>query len=147
MPFQLAWGLQQNPGRLRVQTLDSLNAQISRMQPLTTSAATVGNNVLSESGMVEHYELAAAAVLEHLAGDSPFADAVESVLSHLDNDSSRFIRHLAEMKLRPLSGFRSIGLIGKSFSILHRAKRTSSILRKLSLLTKLRLFHCPWCEP
>lgn len=92
-----SWGLANNPGRLRIQTLDALNAQITRMQPMTTSAATAGNRILSDSGLNETYENAAAATLDHLESESAYSDAVATVLSHLDNDTGRYLRHLSDM--------------------------------------------------
>ncbi|MDJ0759171.1 MAG: UvrD-helicase domain-containing protein [Woeseiaceae bacterium] len=93
----LSWGLAQNDSRLRIQTLDSLNAHIAAMQPLTTSSATAGNAIPTEAHLDALYELAAAATLDYLADAGPFRDAAANVLSHLDSDTGLYIRYLSAM--------------------------------------------------
>ncbi len=137
-----SWGLDDNPGRLRIQTLDALNAQITRMQPLTTAAATVGNRILSDSGLSEIYERAAAATLDHLDTDGTYRDAVSTVLSHLDNDTGRYLRHLAEMlrtrdQWLPLIGVQG----GDAFSDIRKTlERTLALLVKQQLEALEELF-------
>ncbi|MDJ0918807.1 MAG: UvrD-helicase domain-containing protein [Woeseiaceae bacterium] len=93
----LSWGLAQNDSRLRIQTLDSLNAHIAAMQPLTTSSGTAGNAIPTEAQLDALYERAAAATLDYLADAGPFRDAAANVLSHLDSDTGLYIRYLAAM--------------------------------------------------
>ncbi len=93
----LSWGLAQNDSRLRIQTLDSLNAHIATMQPLTTSSATAGNAIPTEAQLDAFYEQAAAATLDYLADAGTFRDATASVLSHLDSDTGLYIRYLSAM--------------------------------------------------
>ena len=48
-----------NPRRMRIQTLDSLNASIAKMQPLTGAAA--GGNAVADNAEVKTLYRAAAA--------------------------------------------------------------------------------------
>ena len=94
---RLAWGLAENDSRLKIQTLDSLNAHIAGMQPLTTSSATAGNAIPTEAQLDALYEQAAAATLDYLADSGPYRAAAASVLSHLDSDTGLYIRYLSAM--------------------------------------------------
>ena len=91
------WGLATNDSRLRIQTLDSLNAHIAGMQPLTTSSATAGNAIPTEAQLDALYEQAAAATLDYLADSGAYRDAAASVLTHLDSDTGLYIRYLSAM--------------------------------------------------
>ena len=59
---QLGWGIIRNPRRLRIQSLDALNASISRMRPM--SATGVGLSVVEGSELTAVYRQAAAATLD-----------------------------------------------------------------------------------
>jgi len=91
------WDLEANPRRLRIQTLDSLNAAIARMQPLTASASTYGNAVPDDAALKALYARAAAATLDWLAEEGPLRDATREVLLHLDTNTSIYIAYLARM--------------------------------------------------
>ena len=58
------WRIIANPRRMRIQTLDSLNASIAGMQPLTGAAAS-GNTVADDAEMKSLYRAAAAATQCH----------------------------------------------------------------------------------
>jgi ATP-dependent helicase/nuclease subunit A len=90
------WQLIANPGRMRIQTLDSLNASIARMQPLTGGTAT-GNTVADEAEAKSLYRAAAAATLDYLAEPGNAHDAVQEVLLHLDNNTFLYVDYLARM--------------------------------------------------
>ena len=91
------WQLIVNPRRLRIQTLDSLNASIARMQPLTASTASTGSRVADEGEMNALYEEAAAATLDWLADDGASGAATEEVLKHVDGNTGIYIGYLARM--------------------------------------------------
>ena len=76
------WQLVANPRRMRIQTLDSLNASIARMQPLTGAAAS-GNTVANDAEVKALYRAAAAATLDWLAEPGRLHDAVQEILLHL----------------------------------------------------------------
>ena len=90
------WRIIANPRRMRIQTLDSLNASIAGMQPLTGAAAS-GNAVADDAEMKSLYRAAAAATLDWLAEPGTLRDDVRMVLSHLDNNTSLYVGYLARM--------------------------------------------------
>jgi ATP-dependent helicase/nuclease subunit A len=90
------WQVIANPRRMRIQTLDSLNASIAGMQPLTGTAA--GGNAVADNAEVKAlYRAAAAATLDWLAESGKFREAVQDVLLHLDNNTSLYVGYLARM--------------------------------------------------
>lgn len=91
------WELLGNPRRLRVQTLDALNAAIARMQPLTTSASTFGSSIADEAALKALYRRAAAATLDWLDEPGALCDATREVLLHVDTNTSRYVAYLARM--------------------------------------------------
>jgi ATP-dependent exoDNAse (exonuclease V) beta subunit len=90
------WQIIANPRRMRIQTLDSLNASIAGMQPLTGAAAS-GNAVADDAEVKSLYRQAAATTLDWLAESGVFRDAVQEVLVHLDNNTSLYVGYLARM--------------------------------------------------
>jgi ATP-dependent helicase/nuclease subunit A len=90
------WQMIVNPRRMRIQTLDSLNASIARMQPLTGAAAS-GNAVADNAEIKTLYRAAAAATMDWLAEPGTLRDAVQEVLLHLDNNTSLYVGYLARM--------------------------------------------------
>jgi ATP-dependent exoDNAse (exonuclease V) beta subunit len=92
----LGWQIIANPRRMRIQTLDSLNAAIARMQPVT-GGASAANTVAGDAEMRALYRSAAAATLDWLAETGPVRDAVEDVLTHVDNNTGIYISYLARM--------------------------------------------------
>ena len=91
------WELLGNPRRLRIQTLDALNAAIARMQPLTTAASTFGSSIADEAALKALYRRAAAATLDWLDEPGALCDATREVLLHVDTNTSRYVAYLARM--------------------------------------------------
>ncbi len=91
------WRLRHNTRRLRILTIDSLNATIARMQPLTSGGTGSGAKVADEAQTAALYREAAAATLEWLHVEGDYADAIETVLAHLDNHTGRYTDYLASM--------------------------------------------------
>ncbi|MEM8682717.1 MAG: UvrD-helicase domain-containing protein [Pseudomonadota bacterium] len=91
------WNLTRNAGRLRIQTLDSFNALLARMEPLTASVSTSGTAIPGDAELKRLYRDAAAATLEYLDGPEEWADSVAGVLTHMDCNVSLYIDRLAEM--------------------------------------------------
>ena len=91
------WQIIGNPRRMRIQTLDSLNASIARMQPLSGSGAAAGNAVPNDAEMKALYRDAAGATLDWLAEKGPIRNAVEDVLRHVDNNTSIYVAYLSRM--------------------------------------------------
>jgi len=88
------WQLTENPGRLRIQTIDSLCGSLARQMP-----------VLSGSGGLQQiaddplplYEQAAVATLLELESEPEWGTSIARLVGHLDNDLPRLKGLLAEM--------------------------------------------------
>ena len=94
---QLGWRLIPNAQRMRIQTLDALNASIARMQPLTQGATGAINTVAENSKLDALYATAAAATLDWLGDNSEAGQATETVLRHVDNNTRRYVEYLSRM--------------------------------------------------
>ena len=90
------WNLIINPGRMRIQTLDSFNAGIARSLPITSGIGGI-SRVSADSEMGMMLREAAGATLDWLTQDGPTGAGVREVLSHLDNNVSIYISYLSEM--------------------------------------------------
>jgi ATP-dependent helicase/nuclease subunit A len=91
------WQLQDNPGRLRIQTIDSLCAALTRQMPVL-SRFGAQPKVLEDAR--ELYAEAAAATLAELESGSGWSDAIAVLLVHLDNNLPRVRDMLAGMLQR-----------------------------------------------
>ena len=76
------WNLAASPGRLRVQTIDSLCALITRCSPVATG---FGSQPRVTEQPDEAYREAAGELLARVEEDGPVPDAVRRLLEHLDN--------------------------------------------------------------
>ena len=94
---ELGWQVIDNPARLRIQTLDSLNAAIARNQPLTAMHGAAGNAIVADAGMQSLYREAAAATFELLTEEDDIRHAAEDVLGHLDNGTGLYVAYLSRM--------------------------------------------------
>ena len=102
------WKLLESPGRMRIQTLDALNAGIARSLPFSSGLGS-GGKILADAELQQLYRRAAAATFDWLVTDGQENDTVEQVLSHLDNNTTAYIDHLARMLAKrdqwlPISG-------------------------------------------
>ena len=93
---ELDWRIIEYPARMKIQTLDSLNASISRMRPLTGSSA-IANKVAEDAEARELYRDAAAATLDWLDEPGLMQEAVEEVLVHVDYNTGIYVAYLARM--------------------------------------------------
>jgi ATP-dependent exoDNAse (exonuclease V) beta subunit len=91
------WGLLRNPSRMRIQTLDSLNAAIARSRPITSPASASGVRVVVDAELNALHRAAAISTLDYLAEPGPHCDAATEVLDHLDNNTSIYVDYLARM--------------------------------------------------
>jgi ATP-dependent exoDNAse (exonuclease V) beta subunit len=94
---KLDWNLIENPRRLRIQTLDSLNASIARTQPLTTTGGAAGNAIIADATMRALYRDAAALTLDQLAESGTLCDATRQILLHVDTNTGLYVAYLARM--------------------------------------------------
>ena len=94
---QRAWQIEANPGRLRIQTIDSLCATLTRQMPLL---ARFG----AQPGIADDaevlYRAAARNTLAELENDNVWSTAVERLLAHLDNNLVVVSQLLATMLAR-----------------------------------------------
>lgn len=91
----LNWQLLDNPRRLRIVTLDALNASISRAQPLTSSA--VGHRIVVGAEQQAIHHAAAVATLDWLGEDGGLKAATVNVLRHVDNNTALYTAYVAQM--------------------------------------------------
>lgn len=91
------WNLVAHPRRLRIQTLDSLNAMIARARPLTAAGGAAGNSIIADAEMTALYRNAAALTFDQLAEEDGLKAATELVLEHVDNHTGLYIEYLARM--------------------------------------------------
>ena len=94
---ELGWHILSHARRLRIQTLDSLNANISRMLPVTAAANVAGNSIADEVQTKSLYRQAAIASLEWLTSDSIYAEPIATLLGHVDNHTGVYVDYLADM--------------------------------------------------
>lgn len=88
------WRLEETPSRLRIQTIDSLCASLTRQMPVLSRFGAPP--AIVEDAAALHRE-AARATLDLLESDTQRAPQVERLLAHLDNDSTVVEELLATM--------------------------------------------------
>lgn len=91
------WQLLQQPGRMRVMTLDALSARIARQMPLLSR---FGTQPAIAADPTPYYEQAARNTLDLLEDDTTESDTVEQTLAYFDNDAGRLQRMLVAMLAR-----------------------------------------------
>lgn len=94
---KLGWQLIANSGRMRIQTLDSLNAAISRMQPISSGSGTTNSSIVSDHELQALYDRAAYLTLDQLAEQGDLQAATSTVLRHLDNNTGLYCSYVARM--------------------------------------------------
>ncbi|OGP14331.1 MAG: hypothetical protein A2054_03790 [Deltaproteobacteria bacterium GWA2_55_10] len=90
---EMGWSLLENPGRLKVQTIDSFSSTLARQMPVLSG---LGSYALTEEPS-EFYEAAAEATIALVEDDGIEGDAVRSALDHLDNSVAALSRRLVMM--------------------------------------------------
>ena len=88
------WQLEEFPGRLRVRTIDSVNAWLTASAPATGDGTAQGRVTERPA---ELYELAARQTLELLAEEQEPGPSLRTLLTHLDNQTARFVQLLGDM--------------------------------------------------
>ncbi|HET9449134.1 MAG TPA: UvrD-helicase domain-containing protein [Steroidobacteraceae bacterium] len=91
---QRGWQLMQHPARLRIQTIDALNASLARRLPVI---AGTGAALEPTTDMAPLYELAGRRLLERLGDGSPVAAHLEVLVMHLGNRVERLIQLLNDL--------------------------------------------------
>ncbi len=88
------WDIISNPGRLRIQTIDSLCATLTRHMPLMSQLGSQPEIVEDPRPL---YEQAASQTLAELESGEGWSDAIANLVFHLDNDLPRIKRLLVDM--------------------------------------------------
>src|SRR5689334_19363320 len=91
---QRGWGLEENPGRLRVQTIDSFNFWLASQLPI---AAQAGGALVVAERPGELYRHAARRVLIHGESDQSLAADIELLFERIDNRWGQVENLLSEM--------------------------------------------------
>ena len=91
---QHQWRLIENQSRLRIQTIDSLNASLTRQMPTLARFGAQPESVDDASTL---YLEAASNLLGQLGETSAIADDIETLLTHLDNNLQLATQLIADM--------------------------------------------------
>ncbi|MDX1519346.1 MAG: UvrD-helicase domain-containing protein, partial [Gammaproteobacteria bacterium] len=91
---QLDWQLEQIPARLKIQTIDSLCATLTRQMPLLSGLGAQPETVEDATPL---YEQAAINTLSELESDAHWSDSIARLLIHLDNDLPRIKQLIMNM--------------------------------------------------
>ena len=91
---QRGWQLMQHPARLRIQTIDALNASLARRLPVI---AGTGAALEPTTDMAPLYELAGRRLLERLGDGSTVSAHLEVLVMHLGNRVERLIQLLNDL--------------------------------------------------
>ncbi|HEY1773211.1 MAG TPA: UvrD-helicase domain-containing protein [Gammaproteobacteria bacterium] len=102
-----AWQLTAHPARMRIQTIDSLNAELTRQMPLLSGFGAQPR--VNERPLELHEEAARRSLRLLDEGEPEQAAAVRGLAQHLDNDLSRIHRLLARMLARRDQWLRHLG--------------------------------------
>ncbi len=88
------WRLEENPVRLRIQTIDALCAALTRRMPILSRFGAQPETVEDAQ---ELYQEAARRTLAELEGEGSWSAAIERLLRHLDNDLPKLGAMLATL--------------------------------------------------
>ncbi|MBA2483065.1 MAG: UvrD-helicase domain-containing protein, partial [Nitrosomonas sp.] len=94
---RLGWNITDNPVRLRIQTIDSLCASLTRQMPMLSK---FGSQLESTTDSLQLYLEAARRTVNMVESNDAVAQDIERLLAHLDNDMGRIEILLAEMLAR-----------------------------------------------
>ena len=94
---ELDWNLIGNPRRMRIMTLDALNASLARAQPLSATENASGNRIVVGAELKAVHRNAAYATLDWLAEKGAMQAATRDVLQHVDNNTGLYISYLSQM--------------------------------------------------
>lgn len=91
---KLKWNLLDNPNRLRIQTMDSFNAYLTKQLPILS---TFGSTPQISEDYESLYEEAVHEFLSHLEENVSWAEDIATLLTHLDNDLNKVADLLINM--------------------------------------------------
>lgn len=82
----LHWNLLHNPNRLRIQTIDALNASLTRQLPILAQFGATPDIIDNPTFL---YREAIQELLTHLEENVSWSDSIAQLLVHLDNDLNK----------------------------------------------------------
>ena len=88
------WRLLENPSRLKIQTLDSFCAVLTKQMPILSQT---GGSLAIEENAQELYRETAHRILDLIESASPAGQAVRTLHSHLDNLKSGFLKRVIQL--------------------------------------------------
>jgi len=91
---QAGWQIVKNPARLRIQTIDSLCASLTRQMPILSEFGFQPQSIEDAS---DFYLEAARATIDLVKSNNIVAQDVEQLLEHLDNDVTRIEKLLSKI--------------------------------------------------
>ena len=94
---EFGWQLVANPRRLRIQTLDSLNAMLARLRPISSPESASGVRIVVDAELKNHYHASALATLDWLSDSGAMNAATREVLVHVDNNTWVYVSYLTKM--------------------------------------------------
>ncbi len=94
---ELNWQLVANPRRMRIQTLDALNAAVARARPLSEPNSASGVRIVVDTELRSLYREAAIATLDWLVESGEIQDATTEILAHVDNNTWLYVAYLSQM--------------------------------------------------
>ena len=115
------WSLLENTGRLKIQTIDSLSAHLTRQMPILSNFGAQPK--ISEYPQ-QCYRAAVHGFLDYLETDTVYADDLSNLLTHVDNNIGRLERLLITMLQRRDQWLLHIGLGANSDSAKHKLENT-----------------------
>lgn len=94
---ECGWQLLANPRRMRIQTLDALQASIARSRPVFSPEGARGSRVVVDAELRNLHRAAALATLDWLVESGPAQDATREVLVHVDTNTGLYVAYLSQM--------------------------------------------------
>ncbi|MBT8086773.1 MAG: UvrD-helicase domain-containing protein [Gammaproteobacteria bacterium] len=91
------WQLIANPRRMRIQTLDSVNALVARLRPISSPETGSGLRIAADAELKSLYRAAGLASLDWLGVEGDHRAPVREVLSHLDNNTQLYVAYVSGM--------------------------------------------------
>ncbi len=88
------WQILENPGRLRLQTIDSLCASLTKQMPMLAKLGTQPETLEDAEPL---YQLAAINTLAELESGEGWSDVIANLVFHLDNDLPRIKNLIVDM--------------------------------------------------
>ena len=88
------WRLLENPGRLKIQTIDAFCASLTQQMPLISKLG--GTSAVQENSF-PFYQETAQRIVQKIEQESDTGEAVRTIMQHLDNSKSSFIQRIVQL--------------------------------------------------